>query len=70
MACITISNLDTKLFELLHISADRNGRSMEEEACFILMQALSPNVCTSGFGTRINNRFRVEGGVELDLPAR
>jgi plasmid stability protein len=70
MASITVGNLDPDLFELLHISAGRNGRSMEEEARFILTQAFNQNDCARGLGTRINNRFRTEGGVELDLPTR
>ena len=70
MADIIISNLDSQLYELLHILAGRNGRSMEEEARFILTQALNQNDCASGLGTRVNSRFKAEGGVELDLPAR
>ena len=70
MSSITVGNLDPELFELLHISADRNGRSMEDEARFILMQAVQQNDCAGGLGTRISSRFRAEGGVELDLPAR
>jgi plasmid stability protein len=68
MASITVSNLDSHLFEQLRIAANSNGHSVEEEARMILMRALYQN--DRALGTRINTRFRVEGGVELDLPAR
>ena len=70
MASITISNLDSELCELLRVAADINGRSMEEEARMILGQSLNQKDCVSRLGTRIHNRFKSEGGVELNLPAR
>jgi plasmid stability protein len=70
VASITIRNLDSQLYELLRVAADCDGRTMEEAARLILTQALNQNDCVNGLGTRINNRFRAEGGIELDLPAR
>ena len=70
MASITISNIDSQLFELLRAAADVNGRSMEEEARMILGQSLNQKGCVSGLGTRIHSRFKSEGEVELNLPAR
>ncbi|MFU2330533.1 FitA-like ribbon-helix-helix domain-containing protein [Pseudomonas sp. NFX98] len=68
MTSITISNLDSRLYEQLRIVTSSNGHSMEEEARMILMRALHQG--DRALGTRINARFRVEGGVELKLPAR
>ncbi|EJM93599.1 MULTISPECIES: FitA-like ribbon-helix-helix domain-containing protein [unclassified Pseudomonas] len=65
MASITIGNLDSQLYEQLRIAAESNCRSVEEEALFILRKALD-----CGLGTRINNRFRESGGIELNLPLR
>jgi len=59
LASITISNLDSHLYEQLRIAANSNGHSTEEEARMILMRALNQN--DRGLGTRINTRFRVEG---------
>lgn len=70
MASITISNLDSRLFELLRVAADGNGHSIEEEARLILTQTLNQKDCVVGLGTRINNRFKDACGVELDLPDR
>nr|WP_257230339.1 plasmid stabilization protein [Pseudomonas sp. SbOxS1] len=54
----------------MRVAADTNGRSMEEEARIILGHSLNQKDCVSGLGTRIHNRFKSEGGVELNLPAR
>ncbi|MHC8375374.1 FitA-like ribbon-helix-helix domain-containing protein [Pseudomonas sp. MDT1-16] len=70
MASITLSNLDSRHFKQLRISTDCNGCSMEEEARMILVHALNQNDCAKGLGTRINQRFRADGGVELELPSR
>jgi plasmid stability protein len=67
---ITISNLDSQLFELLSVAADVSGRSMEEEARMILGRSLNQKDCMYGLGTRIQNRFKSDGGVELHLPVR
>ncbi|MDR9864064.1 MULTISPECIES: plasmid stabilization protein [Pseudomonas] len=70
MASSTISNLDHELFEKLRSAADTNGCSIEEQACVMLQKALEQNRSAGGLGTRIHERFRSVGGVELDLPSR
>ncbi|WP_422777025.1 FitA-like ribbon-helix-helix domain-containing protein [Pseudomonas mediterranea] len=76
MTSITISNLDDQIEEQLRIAAAHNGHSMEKEALLILGRSLSrtnpanPANPVRRLGSRIRNRFRVLGGVELDLPAR
>jgi plasmid stability protein len=73
MATLTIRNLDDELKSRLRIRAARHDHSMEEEARSILRSALSEseNLAEStGIGTRIRNRLKDVGGVELDLPRR
>ncbi|HWH88991.1 MAG TPA: plasmid stabilization protein [Pseudomonas sp.] len=70
MASITIRNLDETLKEQLRITAAHNGHSMEEEARLILGRALTKVDRAGGLGSRIHQRFRAEGGVDLELPAR
>ncbi|MFJ4194732.1 FitA-like ribbon-helix-helix domain-containing protein [Pseudomonas sp. NPDC089534] len=70
MASITIRNLDDDMKEQLRIVAAQNGRSMEEEARFILQRALIATGLSGGLGSRIRDRFREVGGVELDMPSR
>ena len=73
MATLTIRNLDDELKSRLRIRAARHDHSMEEEARSILRTALSEleNLEEStGIGTRIRNRLKELGGVELDLPQR
>jgi plasmid stability protein len=70
MASFTISDLDSQLFEQLRVSADCNGRSMEDEARMILVRALNQNDCARGLGTRIHQRFKDCGGVELQARVR
>ncbi|QVW24043.1 plasmid stabilization protein [Pseudomonas hormoni] len=70
MASITIGNLDQLIYEQLQIAADSNCRSVVEEALFILKKALDQDGRACSLGTRINNRFRENGGTELDLPLR
>lgn len=70
MASITIRNLDVQVKEQLRIAAAHNGHSMEEEARLILGKALASVDRTGGLGSRIHQRFKATGGVDLDLPAR
>ncbi|WP_347903926.1 plasmid stabilization protein [Pseudomonas purpurea] len=70
MASITIRNLDDRIKEQLRVAAAHSGHSMEEEARLILARALSNVDRAGGLGSRIHNRFRAGGGVELDLPSR
>jgi plasmid stability protein len=70
VASLTIDNLDPQLYEALRVAADLNARSIEEQACVILKNALEQNQSTGGLGTTIKERFRSVGGVELDMPSR
>ncbi|MFP4406963.1 MAG: FitA-like ribbon-helix-helix domain-containing protein [Spirochaetaceae bacterium] len=73
MATLTIRNLDDELKSRLRIRAPRHDHSMEEEARSILRNALSDSETvkeSTGIGTRIRNRLKELGGVELDLPQR
>lgn len=56
MASITIRNLDDSLKQRLRARAGANDRSLEEEVCHILREAVSPGV-SSGIGSRIHARF-------------
>jgi len=73
MATLTIRNLDDELKSLLRIRAARHDHSMEEEARSILRSALSDSEdveASIGIGTRIRNRLKDVGGIELNLPHR
>jgi antitoxin FitA len=73
MATLTIRNLDDNLKALLRIRAARHDHSMEEEARSILRSALSNSEdeeASTGIGTRIRNRLKDVGGIELNLPHR
>lgn len=73
MAALTIRNLDDELKSRLRIRAARHDHSMEEEARSILRDALSESEDTeepAGIATRIRNRLKESGGVELELPER
>ena len=73
MATLTIRNLDDELKSRLRIRAARHDHSMEEEARSILRDVLSDSEDvdeSNGIGTRIRNRLKDWGGVELDLPQR
>ena len=73
MATLTIRNLDDELKSRLRIRAARHDHSMEEEARLILRDSLSDLEDvegSTGIGTRIRNRLKDAGGVELDLPER
>ncbi len=73
MATITVRNLEEGLKRQLRVRAAENGRSMEEEARDILRTALGEGPSLhprKGLGTRIHERFKALGGVELELPLR
>ena len=74
MATLTIRNLDEGTKAQLRIQAARHGRSMEEEARTILLEAIEaeqPSAATKqGLGSRIHAHFAPLGGVELELPER
>ena len=71
MASITIRNLDNDVKTRLRMRAAGNGRSMEEEARWILAEAVERQAVPSkGLGTAIHKLFKPFGGVELELPPR
>ena len=71
MASITIRNLDNDVKTRLRVRAARNERSMEEEARWILAEAVERKILPSkGLGTAIHELFKPFGGVELELPPR
>lgn len=71
MASITVRNLDDEVKRKLRIRAAEHGCSMEAEAREILTQAVyeSPR-SRRGLGTRIHERFKAIGGIDLELPER
>ena len=69
MATLTIRSIDDDLKQRLRERAAAHGRSMEAEVRAILVDTLSaPPV--DRVGTRISDRFRSTGGVDLDLRGR
>jgi plasmid stability protein len=70
VASLIIRNVDYQLYKKLEATARFNGRSIEEQACVMLRNALEQNQSTGGLGTRIHERFRRFDGVELELPLR
>ncbi len=71
MASITVRNLDDAVKHKLRIRAAEHGCSMEAEVREILTQAVNevPRP-RKGLATRIHERFKAIGGVELELPER
>lgn len=71
MASITIRNLDDEVTARLSARAASRGRSMEEEARLILIEAIqrTPEP-TKGLGTAIHELFRPCGDTALELPPR
>ena len=71
MASITIRNVDERMKSRLRLRAARHARSMEEEAPTILQEALSRDApATADLAYAIRARYRVIGGVDLELAPR
>jgi antitoxin FitA len=70
MATLTIRNLDDGVKSQLRVEAARHGRSMEEEVRVILHDALAKSTSTTGFGSRIHQRFANLADKGLNLPDR
>jgi len=67
MASITIRNLDAQLKTWLRVRAAQHERSMEEEVRVILKTVLTHDRASeTGLGSRIHDRFKALGGVELE----
>jgi len=68
MAQILVRNLDDQLLTSLQRHAERNGRSMEDEAREILRNALRDEETPAyGLGSEIAAHFRGHG-LEEDIP--
>jgi len=70
MTSITIDHIDDQLKASLHMQAARHGLSVEEEARRILRQMLDQPQKDLGWGSRIHQRFKAIGGIDLELPKR
>ncbi|SOE55464.1 hypothetical protein SAMN05414139_00860 [Burkholderia sp. D7] len=70
MSTLIIRNLDEGLKAQLRIEAARHGRSMEDQARVILQNALARTASTTGFGSRIHQRFASLADKGLALPDR
>jgi antitoxin FitA len=72
MATLTIRNLNDDVKQRLRVRAAQHGHSMEEEVRTILQASVeqSREAKPGGLATRIIERFKPIGGVELDIPPR
>lgn len=71
MASITVRNLDDEVKRKLRIRAAEHGCSMEAEVREILTEAVAIDPePRKGLGTRIHERFKEVGGIDLELPER
>lgn len=72
MGAITIRNIDDQLKRELRKQAAAHERSMEEEAREILRRGVNSAAAKAngGLGTRMRERFRALGGLELEVPPR
>ncbi len=71
MASITVRNLDEGVKQKLRIRAAEHGCSMESEVREILSKAVAVEPKPrKGLGTRIHERFKAIGGIDLELPER
>ena len=71
MASITVRNLDDEVKRKLRVRAAEHGCSMEAELRQIISEAVNTDSTTrKGLGTRIHERFKAIGGIDLELPTR
>jgi antitoxin FitA len=70
MPTLTIRDIDEDLKARLRVRAAENGRSMEAEVRAILRSTLEEPEFAQPLGTRIHERFKALGGLELELPPR
>lgn len=70
MATLTIRGVDDELRDRLKIRAAQHSRSMEAEVREILTGALAGDSNDVGLGSRIHQRFKAIGGVDLDAVGR
>ena len=67
---MTVRNLGDDVQHRLRVRAASNGRSMEEEAQAILIDALSEDQEERGLATAIHELVAPYGGIVLDIPPR
>lgn len=67
---MTVRNLGDAVKHRLRVRAASNGRSMEEEAQAILIDALSKDQEERGLATAIHELVAPYGGIVLDIPPR
>jgi plasmid stability protein len=65
MATITIRNLDDSIKRRLRVQAASHNHSMEEEARIILKKAVQSTESSGGLGSRIHERFKELGGIDI-----
>ena len=71
MASITIRNLDDDVKTRLRVRAAEHRRSMEQEVCIILRDAVDGDVTRPrNLAAFTQECFAPLGGVELELPTR
>jgi antitoxin FitA len=72
MATLTIRNLDDDVKQRLRVRAAQHGWSMEEEVRTVLQASVEQDIISKpgGLATRLMERFKSVGGVELDIPPR
>ncbi len=70
MASITIRNLDDDVKTRLRVRAAEHHRSMEEEVCVILRDAVGRKPSSRDLATIIHSHFGPANGVDLELPPR
>lgn len=71
MGSITVRKLDDDLKQRLRQRAARHGRSMEDEVREVLRITLATDAGEpENLAERIQARFALLGGVELELPER
>jgi plasmid stability protein len=72
MATLMIRQLDETVKAKLRVRAAEHGKSMEEEAREILRQAVAAPAAETGadWVSRIRERLKPFGGVDLELPPR
>ena len=70
MASLTIRNLDEELKSRLRLQAARHGCSMEQEARWILSQAVMPTASPPTFAQTIHQHFAGLDADNLPIPER
>ena len=70
MTTLTVHNVDDAIKDQLEINAIQHNRSIDEEVCRILKQALFSTEKQKLGSYLYQQIMELTGGVELELPAR